>query len=186
MQLATLAESIRPLRRVEYDRLVDLGVFEGEKVELLRGFLVRMSPRGVAHASTIQSLTHTLILSLGASGRAAIRVQLPLALADDSEPEPDIAIVPPGDYRDRHPSRALVVIEVADSSLAIDRGEKAELYASAGIPEYWLIDVGRRLIEVHTDVVDGVYTRIVPYSRGDALSPRAFPEVVLRVDAILG
>lgn len=176
---------MRPLRRVEYDHLVDLGVFEGEKIELLRGVLVRMSPQGVAHASTIQRMTHLLVLSLGASGRAAIRVQLPLALGDDSEPEPDLAIVEPGDYSEHHPSRALVIIEVADSSLAIDRGEKAELYASAGIPEYWLVDVGRRLIEVHTDVVDGVYTRIVPYSRGDAISPRAFPDVALHVDAIL-
>ncbi len=186
MQLAALADQMRPLRRLEYDRLVDLGLFEGEKVELLRGVIVRMSPQGVAHASTIQSLTQLLVLALAATKRAAVRVQLPLALADDSEPEPDIAVVEPGDYREQHPSRALIVIEVADSSLTLDRGEKAELYARAGIPEYWIVDVGRRLLEVHTDAVAGVYTRVVPYSRKDVVSPRAFPEVSIRVDAILG
>jgi Uma2 family endonuclease len=179
-------EHIRPLQRVEYDRMVDLGLLEGEKVELLKGFIVRMSPTGVPHASVVQFLNQRLILALVASGRAAIRIQAPLAASDDSEPEPDVAILAPRDYRDEHPKTAFLVIEVAESSLRRDRGEKAEIYAAAGVEEYWVVDTRHELVEVRTDIVDGLYTRVTPYRRGQTLAPRAFPDVVLKVDEILG
>jgi Uma2 family endonuclease len=179
-------ERIRPLQRVEYDRMVDLGLLEGEKVELLKGFIVRMSPTGVPHASVVQWLNRRLVLALSGSGRAEIRVQAPLAASDDSEPEPDVAVVAPHDFRDAHPTTAYFVIEVSESSLRFDRAEKAEIYAAAGIEEYWIVDTRHELVEVHTDIVDGLYTRVTPYHRGQTLAPRAFPDVVLKVDEILG
>jgi Uma2 family endonuclease len=78
------------------------------------------------------------------------------------------------------------VIEVSDSSLRTDRAEKAEIYAAAGIEEYWIVDTRHEMIEVRTDIVDGTYSRVTPYGRGQSLAPRAFPDVVLTVDEILG
>ncbi len=165
--------------------MVEMGLFENEKLELLKGFIVRMSPQKSRHASAVQSLTHIFVLALVASGRASVRVQLPLAVSDDSEPEPDIAIVPAAAYRDHHPDSAFLIIEVAETSLATDR-EKAEVYAAGGIPEYWIVDVVHDLVEVHTDSVDGVYTRVTPYRRGQMITPLGFPDVSVRVTDILG
>ncbi len=178
-------ERIRPLQRVEYDRMVDLGLLEGEKVELIKGFIVRMSPTGVPHASVVQALNHQLVLALVPSGRASVRIQAPFAASDDSEPEPDVAIVAPRDFRDEQPRTAFFVVEVAESSLRTDRAEKAEVYAAAGVEEYWIVDTRHELIEVRTDIVDGMYSRVTPYRRGQTLAPRAFPDVVLKVDEIL-
>ncbi len=164
--------------------MVEMGLLQGEKLELLHGFLVRMSPQKSRHASAVQSLNHIFVLSLVAAGRASVRVQLPLAVSDDSEPEPDIAIVPAGAYRDAHPERAFLVIEVAETSLSADR-EKAQLYASAGIAEYWIVDVVHGVIEVHTDIVDGNYARKTPCRSGQTLTPTAFPELTIRVSDIL-
>ena len=165
--------------------MVDLGLFEGEKVELLKGFIVRTSPQKSPHAGTVQYLTHFFVQALGGSRRASVRVQLPLIVGVDSEPEPDIALVPMDAYRDHHPDSAFLVIEVADSSLAADR-EKAEVYADGGIGEYWIVDTAHDLIEVRTDIVDGAYTRVTPYRRGHTLSPVAFPDVALSVSDVLG
>jgi Uma2 family endonuclease len=179
-------ELVRPLQRVEYDRMVELGMLEGEKVELLKGFIVRMSPTGVPHASVVQFLSERLMMALVPSGRAAVRIQAPLAASDDSEPEPDLAIVARRNFRDEHPATAFFVIEVSDSSLRTDRAEKAEIYAAAGIEEYWIVDTRHEMIEVRTDIVDGTYSRVTPYRRGQSLAPRAFPDIVLTVDEILG
>lgn len=122
---------LRRWTRAEYDRLVELGVFEGERIELLRGVIVEMSPQSVEHASPIQEATHYLVRLLG--DRARVRVQLPFAASDDSEPEPDIAVVPPGAYADAHPSVAWLIIEVATPSLATDR-DKGGVYALASSP----------------------------------------------------
>ncbi len=175
---------MRPLRRIEYDRLVELGLLADEKVELIRGLIVRMSPQGAPHAAAIQRLTQLLVLALAASGRAAVRVQLPLALGEDSEPEPDLAVVPPGAYKREHPSCALVVVEVADSSLAQDRREKGALYAEHGVPEYWIVDTAHERIEVHSEIVDGAYGRVTPHRRGDVVSSVAVPGLQVRVDDV--
>jgi Uma2 family endonuclease len=166
--------------------MVELGVFVDEKLELIKGFIVRMSPQNVRHASVVQSLTHLFATALVAPGRAAIRVQLPLAASDLSEPEPDIAVVAPGAYRDAHPTTAFLVVEVADSSLRLDRSDKAEVYAAANVEEYWIVDTRHDLVEVHTDIVDGAYSRVTPHGRGQSLSPRAFPDVTFHVGDILG
>ena len=123
-----LLESLRPLRRREYNCLVELGVFDEERVELLDGVLVSMNPQGAEHAEVTAFLAERLTVSL--SGRARVRAHSPLSLSDESEPEPDIAVVPAGDYARAHPTRALHLIEVADSSLRRDRELKAVLYAA--------------------------------------------------------
>src|SRR5947207_9616695 len=93
---APVPDSIRPLRRAEYDRLVELGAFESERIELLDGALVTMSPTYAPHSSAVQKLNELLVLAL--AGKAAIRPQLPFAASELSEPEPDIVLAPPGDY----------------------------------------------------------------------------------------
>jgi Uma2 family endonuclease len=182
--LASLTDRVRPLRRIEYDRLVEAGLLANEKVELIRGLIVRMSPQGARHAAAIQKLNHLMVLALVASGRAAVRVQLPLALGEDSEPEPDLAVVPPGTYRDQHPTSALIVIVVAESSLTADRRDKGALYAAGGVPEYWIVDTGHERIEIHSDIVDRAYGRVTPYRRGEIITSVAIPELQVRVDDV--
>jgi Uma2 family endonuclease len=176
-------DEIRPLRRAEYDKLVALGAFDGEKIELLHGALVAMSPTGTPHASAMQMLTVLLVRAL--SDRAAIRVQLPFAAGDDSEPEPDFAVVPPGDYLDDHPREAWLVVEVAESSLRHDRGVKRRLYAECGVPEYWFVNLSERVFEVHSSPAGGDYTAVTRYAEGEAIRPSQFPDVELRVDDVI-
>ena len=134
-----LPEKPRPLKRSEYDRLVAMGAFADERIELLYGTLVAMSPQDPGHTSPIGVLNMLLVPAL--VGRALVRVQSPLIACDESEPEPDVAVVPLGSYRTAHPDRAQLVIEVALSSMKKDRLVKAPLYASSGFEEYWLVDV---------------------------------------------
>jgi Uma2 family endonuclease len=181
---AILPERVRPLRRVEYERMAELGLFGEEKIELLRGFLVAMGPQGTWHAAAVQCLTH-LMFPLVTSGRAAVRVQLPFAAGDSSEPEPDLALVPPGTYRDHHPSTAFLVIEVSDSSLAADRG-KAEIYAASGVSEYWIVDAANAVVEVHAEPVAGAYSRVTLHRAGAVISPSAFPELAVPVTDVVG
>jgi Uma2 family endonuclease len=185
-ELAWLApDRIRPLLRAEYDRLVDAGVFEGERLELLRGSLVTMSPQGEEHCSSIEALTQLLVLAL--AGRAVIRCQLPLAISDDSEPEPDFAIVPLGRIKGTgHPKTAHLVIEVSASSLPRDRVFKSALYAEHGVPEYWLVDVTGRRVLVHRDPAPSGYRSIEELRAGDELRMLAFPDVSISVGDILG
>jgi Uma2 family endonuclease len=138
--------------RVEYERLVELGVFRpGERLELLDGALIVSEPQGSRHAATIRRVLAALRHALGETWQ--IDSQLPIALDADSEPEPDVAVVPrdPAAYRDGHPSRAALIVEIAERSYRIDREYKASLYARAGIPDYWIIDLARDTIEVHRD-----------------------------------
>jgi Uma2 family endonuclease len=174
---------IRPLRRVEYDRLVELGMFEDEKIELLRGVLVPMSPIGPPHSSTIDRLNRLLVLSL--EGRAIVRVQNPFAALDDSEPEPDFSVVALGDYDRAHPERAELVIEVAESSLSRDRGVKLHIYAENGVPEYWIVNLVDRRIEVHTDPSPQGYRTVRHAECGETLSPVRFPGVQFAVSDVL-
>jgi Uma2 family endonuclease len=174
---------VRPLRRAEYDRLVSLGAFGSERLELLDGRLVTMSPHGEPHAFSITRLTKRLVRGLG--DRADVRVQLPLALSDVSEPAPDVAVVAPGDYLDEHPRRALLVIEVSSSSLDEDRRVKGALYAAAGIAEYWVVNLPGGLVEVHREPREGAYASIEARPRGAVLHVPGFEDVVVRVDEVL-
>lgn len=184
-QLADLVapERLRPLRRVEYERMVEDGLFADERVELLQGVIVEMSPQGTRPAATVQRLTATLVPAL--VGRAQVRIQLPLAVDESSLPEPDVAVVAPGDYDRAHPTTAPLVVEVAETSINKDRLVKAEIYARAGIGEYWIVDLAAGVIEVHTDTIGGRYGRLTPYRSGEATRPREFPGLEVRVSDIL-
>ncbi len=174
-------EQLRPLRRVEYDQLVELGAFHDEPIELLRGSLVTMSPIGPPHSSVVELLTELLVSAL--RGRARVRIQLPFGALDDSEPEPDVAVVPPADYSQAHPEHAFLVIEVADSSLAQDRGLKRRLYAEADVEEYWVVDVVGRQIEAFRDASAGDWQSVTVHR--DAVSPARFPDVKVALADVL-
>jgi Uma2 family endonuclease len=183
---AQLSDRVRTLRRVEYERLVEGGYLAKEKVELIHGLIVRMSPQGAHHAAAVQKLTQLLVAAVGIPGRAAVRVRLPLALGEDSEPEPDLAAVPPASYKNEHPTQAFLVVEVAESSLSEDRRDKGALYAESGIPEHWIVDTARERVEVHSEIVDGAYSRVTPYRRGEVIGSAVLTELRVPVEDIFG
>jgi Uma2 family endonuclease len=141
----------RRWKRVEYDRLVDLGVFEGEPLELIGGQLIVAEPKGVYHSSAVTAADYALRAALPPGW--IVRNQQPVSLDDESEPEPDLAVVPgrPGDYRYAHPQRPTLAVEVADSSLQFDRQQKGSLYARAGIEDYWVVNLVDRVVEIYRD-----------------------------------
>ncbi len=152
--MATIAAppSTRRWTRVEYERLIELGVFlPGERLELLDGLLVLREPQGAPHATAIRRVLRALRRALGDAWQ--IDSQLPLALDADSEPEPDVAVVPgdPGTYREAHPRHAVLIVEIAESSYRTDREYKAGLYARAGIADYWIVDLVHETLEVHRE-----------------------------------
>jgi Uma2 family endonuclease len=176
-------ERIRGLRRVEYDRLVELGLFEDEKIELLCGAIVEMSPQGTRHAAVVRRLNRLLTRAL--EPRAMVSPQCPFAAGDYSEPEPDIAVIPSTDDESAHPARAFLIVEVADSSIRKDRGAKAAIYAAAGVPEYWVIDLNRDVVEIFTGPGSEGYGMRRQAGRGERLRLVEFPDVELAVDEIL-
>lgn len=143
--------TLKRWRRVEYDRLVELGAFQGEPVELIAGQLIVAEPQGSSHASVINKVDYALRTALPPGW--IVRVQSPISLDADSEPEPDLAVVPgrPGDYHGSHPARAVLVVEVAESSLDFDRSSKATLYARSAIPDYWIVNLVDEVLEVYRD-----------------------------------
>jgi Uma2 family endonuclease len=172
----------RRWRRAEYERLVDLGVFAGEHLELLEGVLVVREPQGSPHAAITAQVARVLSAKFGAGWHT--RVHSPLALGEHSEPEPDVAVVAgdPGDYFDAHPSTAALVVEVADSSLRLDRRFKAAVYAEAGLREYWIVNLVDRAVEVHRapqpadDPADGwTYRSVAILRRPATVAPLAAP-----------
>ncbi len=187
---AMSAESVpirnQPLRRysrAEYDDLVAKGAFLNERVELIFGQVVEMSPIDPSHVESTSVLNDLLLAAL--RGRAKVRCQAPIAATDDSEPEPDIYVTPLGNYWRDHASRAHLIIEVAKSSLAYDRNEKALLYGISDVEEYWIVDLIHGLVEVRRDRDAGVWRTITTYRRGDTLQMLAFPDVTIAVSEIL-
>lgn len=134
--------------RAQYDRMIEAGVFgPEERLELLDGEIVDMAPQRGRHATAVTLVHEALRAFFGAD--YTLRIQLPFSLDDRSEPEPDIAVVPgrPRDYRDNHPASAVLIVEVADTTLAYDRIRKLAAYARAGIPEYWILDIEGETLE---------------------------------------
>src|SRR6266498_1801107 len=145
------ARGVRTWRwtRAEYDRLIEAGVFRpGDPIELLGGQLIVAEPQGSAHFTAVQLAEDALRAAFGPGWE--VRAQGPLALDAESEPEPDVAVVPgtPRDYRDGHPTHAALVVEVAEWSLRGDRGDKGSLYARAGIADYWIVNLVDGVLEV--------------------------------------
>ncbi|MDX2010585.1 MAG: Uma2 family endonuclease [Myxococcaceae bacterium] len=167
MHLAEVAPEPFVFDRTEFLRLVDLGTFRGHHVQLVNGVIIRMSPAGAFHHSTVWKLDEALRRCFGR--RAMVRAQMAFAANPRSRPEPDVAVVPTGDYDAEDPTEAFLVVEVADSSLAFDRTVKAGLYADAGIPEYWIVDLNDRQVEVRTKPVGGRYTRSQLVGPGESI-----------------
>ena len=181
--IAERALPVRRMTRAEYDHLVDAGLLGREdRVELVYGMLVPMTPQKPSHGGTLQRLNTLLVPQL--VGRAEVRVQLPFIASDDSEPEPDLAVVAAGDYFDQHPRTAHLVIEVADTSLNYDRKFKAALYAEAGVPEYWVVDVAARVILVHRLPSAGQYERLETRAAPETLTLAEFPDVTVPIERL--
>lgn len=182
----------RRWRRVEYERLVDLGVFVGERLELLDGVLVVREPQGSPHAAVVMRIGQVLAAAFGEGWHP--RLQAPLALGEHSEPEPDIAVVAGAalDYVAAHPSTAALVVEVADSSLRLDRRFKASVYARAGLHEYWIVNLVDRALEVHREpqpaadaADDWIYRSVDVLRPPAAVTPRAAPAARIPVADLL-
>ena len=140
-----------------------MGALESVPVELLDGLLVEMSPQGEWHARAIQRL-----MRMFAGRMDLLRIQMPLSIADGWTPEPDVALAEPDEDPDRHPSTALLVIEVAVTSQAEDR-RKATPYAQALIPCYWLVDLPAGIVLVHTQPSPDGYAAVARLTGGDVL-----------------
>jgi Uma2 family endonuclease len=176
------SERLRPLKRSEYDRLVELGCFDDEKIELLNGMLVPVSPQGAEHSHAVRTLTTLFVRGVG--DRALVQCQLPLGASDDSEPEPDITVVASGDYSREHPTRALFIAEVSNSSLRKDRQLKAALYARAGVPEYWIDNIVEQVVEIQRVPESGEYKSVTTHGTGQVIHPEAFADLKIAVASL--
>lgn len=185
-------EVVERQRRIavgEYHRMIEAGILgEDEHVELITGTLVAMTPQGSRHAVVIQRLTAALVRAVGDD--LAVRPQLPLTLSEDSEPEPDLAVVRTSDapLEGPHPRGALLVIEVAGDSLRFDRQSKRVLYAGAGIPEYWIVNLAEAAIEAHSDPdpVTGLYRSSAVVRAGETVVSRTLPDLAIDVARLFG
>jgi len=166
----------------EWDQMVATGFFEGKRVELIDGKIVDMSPQLPGHSIAIILAAEAMRRAFPGS-RSHVRVQMPLRTGNDSEPEPDVAVVK-GSVRDasktEHPTTALIVIEVADDSLKRDRNIKADLYAAAGIADYWILNLPQRQCEVRRKPVRDAkrwfgfrYSQVAVFKAGESIAPLA-------------
>ncbi|MBI1736669.1 MAG: Uma2 family endonuclease [Candidatus Rokubacteria bacterium] len=148
-----MALALRHWKRAEYDRLIDLGVFVDEPLELIGGQRVVAEPKGPYHVTGVALTADALRATLPAGWH--VRTEAPIALDDDSEPEPDIAAVPGSydDYLHAHPARPALVVEVSDLQLDFDRTHKASLYARGGIADYWIVNLIDRVLEIYREPV---------------------------------
>jgi Uma2 family endonuclease len=177
--------------RQEYDRLAELGMFSpDDRVQLIEGDILTMTPQNSPHAATIGKTQRALEHLFGPN--VWVRVQMPLVVDPDSEPEPDLAVVPgaPVDYRDEHPRTAMLVVEVSDSTLPFDRDRKRAIYARAGIPEYWIVNLAERCLEVYRDPVTppgqrASYRSSQKHSPSESLSPLAAATATVTVADLL-
>jgi len=175
--------------RIEYDRLIDLGFFRpGDPVELLGGQMVVAEPQGSRHYAALRATQEALRAAF--SDGWEIRGQGPIALDDESEPEPDLAVVPGTfrDYRAAHPSSPSLVVEVSETSLTLDRAHKGSLYARAGLVDYWIVNLPERRLEVHRDAEPDAtarfgwrYRSITILEPGASVSPLARPDRRIQV-----
>jgi len=176
-------ETIRPMKRVEYESLAAQGYFDDEHVELLFGMVVQMPPADPAHPKAVTRVAERLTLAL--AGRAEVRVQCPYAASDWSEPEPDVFVVPLNDDWANHPDHAYLVVEIARSSLRRDRGPKAQLYATANVAEYWIVDHVHEQVEVFRDPHEGGWRTCSIHKRGETITALRFPDVAIAVTDVL-
>jgi Uma2 family endonuclease len=171
----------------EYYHMLDSGILtEDDRVELIDGEILEMSPIGALHAVCVDRLNMMLTRALG--DRFTVRVQNPIRLGEYRELQPDLTVLAPGDYSAGHPGPGdvLFLIEVADTTLAFDRLRKLPMYAAAGVGEAWLVDLQGGIIECHTGPGGGIYHNVVLAMRGETLESAVVPGLVLAMDDILG
>lgn len=190
--VAVTEEAPRRIRftRGEVDRLLDLGAFAGTRFELIQGDLIDKMGQKPPQAYSVGLLMECLVRLFGLH---RIRCQLPIEVADpDREfnyPEPDLVVLAGSsrDYALRHPNGAEVVllVEVSDPTVRFDQTVKADLYARAGVPEYWVLDVNRRLLSVYRNPINGHYSRAVKTTATETVSPEAMPETAILVSDLL-
>ena len=191
--MATPSGRTKHWSRVEYERLVELGAFRpGDRLELVGGALLVREPQGGPHATAVGLVEDALRQVFGSGW--TVRTHSPIALDDESEPEPDVAVVPGGrrDHVRHHPSHPVLIVEVAESSLAFDRAEKASLYARAGIVDFWILNLPDRVLEVYRDPhvaphapYGHRYGATITLGPGDTASPLAAPSADIPVADLL-
>lgn len=173
----------------EYHRMAEAGILrEDDRLELLRGEIIQMSPIGSRHAATVNRINRLFFKKFG--DRALPSIQNPVELDDYSEPQPDIALLRPRDdyYESSHPlpEDVLLLVEVADSTVRLDRTLKIPLYAEDGIVEVWLINLPAQRIEVYRQPTPEGYQQIEQFDRSQTLSIQAFADIEIAVSDILG
>ncbi len=169
----------------EYHEMARAGILdEDDRVELLAGEIVEMSPIGSRHAACVDQLNKILVQQIG--NKAIVRVQNPIRLSPYSEPQPDLALLKPREdfYANGHPTPedVFLIIEVAESSVEFDRDVKLPLYAEAGIPEVWIVDLEARFLEVYRNPTARTYSIIKKYKPKERIAPQAFPEVTVDLE----
>jgi Uma2 family endonuclease len=175
--------------RADYHRAGELGIFQpDERLELIEGeVLRRMSPIGSPHRTSVYLVSHALEEAFGPG--FYVDQDAPITISDVSEPQPDVLVARGSyeDYEDRHPGPAdcMVVVEVSDSTIGFDRGQKSQLFASAGIPEYWVLNLGSRRLEVFRDPSDSGYRTTTDLSERDSVAPLAKPDASIRIAGLL-
>lgn len=184
----SITSSKKLLTAAEYEALVDEGILsEDDRVELIEGEVVEMTPIGPPHDSRVIRLSHLFIKLLG--DRALVGVQTSARLSDITQPQPDFVILRRREdyYAKAHPgpSDILCLIEVADTSLRFDRGRKGKLYAGYGILDYWIVNLPKNLLEVRRDPGPDGYASLVTLRRGDRVSLAAFPDLIIDVAELL-
>ncbi len=170
----------------EYNRMGELGLIgPQERVELIDGEVLRMSPQKPLQANVTMLLNHSLVSRYGETHY--VRVQLPWEANPYSEPEPDFALISKDKplSSSNHPTEADLVIEVADSSLAFDRSRKSRLYAESGVPEYWIVNIPGRCLEVYREPKDQVYSSLQKLSVEETVSPLKVPGEALLIAEFL-
>lgn len=186
-----LERAFAPIRthrwtRQQYEKMVEVGVLtDDDRVELLNGSIVSMSPQNSQHATAVTLCRRVLEAACGDD--YFVRTQAPLALGPHSEPEPDLALIAgtASDFWDEHPSRAALVVEVADTSLEKDREHKRRLYAEHGIAEYWILNLEALQVEVYRSPSGDDYGQKRTLHAEDDLQPAAAPCSSLSVSQLL-
>jgi len=184
--------TMRRWARFEYEKLVDTGFFDRDRVELIGGQLIVSEPQGTYHVTAVCLVGDALRAVLPPGW--LLREEKPISLDDESTPEPDMVVVPgtPGDYLNAHPSVPPLVIEIADSSLGFDRQIKGSLYARGGVQDYWIVNVTDRVLEVYREpqadpsaIWGWSYRSVRTLRPAETATPLALPAVTVRVAALL-
>jgi Uma2 family endonuclease len=179
--------------RKEYDRLIELGVLhEDERIELIGGQMIVAEPKGTPHSTSVALTADVLRVAFGVGW--LVRQQDPVALDDDSEPEPDIVVVPgtPRDYLGEHPRRPALVVEVSESSLRFDRSYKGSVYARAAVADYWIVNLLDRVLEIRRRPIAAPsarfgwrYAELKIVRAGGVAAPLAKPDAAIAVADLL-